>query len=382
VIPLVDPGFGADERAAVDRVMDSGWISMGPETAAFEAELAAAVGLSSPGVMVSNGTAALHLALQALGVGAGDEVIVPSLTFVASAAAVRMVGARPVLVDVLGASEPTVSPSAVEAALTPRTRAIVAVHYGGWSARLAALRSLTSSAGVFLVEDAAHAPAVPSSEVPGCYLGTVGDAGCFSFHATKNLACGEGGMVVARDPAVLDRVRRLRSHGMTGPASAPYDVPDLGWNLRPTDLTAAIARAQLAKLPTEQATRQTLTTHYHSLLAPHTPSLTLPFAEPGERPSSHHLMPVVLPEGTDRAAVQAELKGAGIPTSVHYPPIHHFSAYRDMAAAAGLPQTEAIADRLLTLPLHGRLTPDDVATVVSALVAALAPRSVEVVRHG
>jgi dTDP-4-amino-4,6-dideoxygalactose transaminase len=337
-----------------------------------------------------------------------------------------MVGARPVLVDIVGPDEPTLAPGVVRAALTPRTRAIVAVHYGGWSTRLAELRAIADAAGAVLVEDAAHAPLVPSTEVPGRHLGTIGDAGCFSFHATKNLACGEGGMVVARDPAVRDRVRRLRSHAMTGPTSAPYDVAEVGYNHRPTDLTAAIARAQLARLPAENAARRALAAEYHRLLAPL--PVTVPFtSDPGsatatdpagssiaactdrgasagpaagagparatsidartglataaasaaragtvggERPSAHHLMPIVLPEGTDRPAVQAALREAGIQTGVHYPPIHRFSAYRGMAAG-DLSQTEAIADRILSLPIHGRLGPDDAGRVVDVLAGAL-----------
>jgi dTDP-4-amino-4,6-dideoxygalactose transaminase len=373
-IPLADPGFGPDERAAVDRVMDSGWLSMGPETAALETELAAGLG-SDGAVSVSNGTAALHLALLALGVGPGDEVVVPSLTFVASAAAALMVGARPVLVDIVGPHDPTVDPNAVRAALTPRTRAIVAVHYGGWSARLGALRAVADAAGAFLVEDAAHAPLVPAADVPGRSLGTVGDAGCFSFHATKNLASGEGGMVVARDPEVRDRVRTLRSHGMTAPSwdhrwgrAAAYDVPRLGFNYRPTDLTAAIARVQLARLPDEQAARAGLTAEYRRRLADL--PVGLPFAAPGEGPSSYHLLPIVLPAGVDRPAVQAALRAAGIHSGVHYPPVHRFSAYRGMAHGR-LDRTEAVADRLLSLPLHGRLTTADVGRVVDELATAL-----------
>ena len=269
-VALADPGLGEPERAAVDRVMRSGWISMGPEVAAFEEEFAAALGTGGA-VHVSSGTAALHLAALALGWGPGDEVVVPSLTFVATAATVAAVGATPVFADVRGDDDLTLDPADVLAALTPRTRGIVAVHYGGWPAHLDVLRAVAEGAGLALVEDAAHTPPEPRG---GGALGTVGDVGCFSLHATKNLTAGEGGVVVARDPATLARVRALRSHAMSAPSwdrqrgrASAYDVAEVGFNYRPTDLTAAIARVQLGKLPAEQAARRARAAEYRRLLA-------------------------------------------------------------------------------------------------------------------
>ena len=366
-IALADPGIGAAEGAAVDRVVRSGWISMGPETAALEAEFAAAH-VVGDAVAVNSGTAALHLALQALGVGPGDEVVVPSLTFVATAAAALMVGARPVFADVVGPADLTIDPVGVRAALTARTRAIVAVHYAGWPADLVELRSLADAAGVALVEDAAHAPLTPGP-VAGRMLGTIGDVGCFSFHAAKNMTCGEGGMVVARDAAVLARVRILRSHAMT----AERDVPEVGFNYRPTDLGAAIGRVQLARLGHENEVRRALTAEYRRRLAEAGVPVSVPFA--GAGPSAHHLLPVLLPPGTDRASVQALLGAAGVRTAVHYPPIHRYSAYRDAPTSpAGLERTEAVCPRLLSLPLHGRMSNADVRRVVAALADALGIR--------
>jgi dTDP-4-amino-4,6-dideoxygalactose transaminase len=369
---LADPGLGDEERAAVDRVMRSGWITLGDETTAFEAEFAAALGTRSA-VAVSSGTAALHLALLGLGIGPGDEVVVPSLTFVATAAAVLMTGADPVFVDVIGPEDLTLDPAEVAASVGPRTAAVIAVHYGGWAARCRELRAVVDDAGIALVEDTAHAPPTPG---PDGVLGTIGHAGCFSFHATKNMTAGEGGMVVARSPEVLDRVRALRSHGMTAASwdrrwgrAARYDVPELGYNYRPTDLGSAIGRVQLARLDHERALRRDLTATYRRLLAP-LPA-ALPFS--AAAPSAHHLLPILLPAGADRDRIQAELRGSGIHTGVHFPPVHQFSAYRRFRRdPSRLQRTEALAPRLLSLPLHGRMSGADVERVVAALAAALA----------
>jgi dTDP-4-amino-4,6-dideoxygalactose transaminase len=391
-ITLADPGIGDQERAVVDRVMRSGWISMGKETEAFETELAGALDAAGA-VAVNSGTAALHLAALALGLGPGDEVVVPSLTFVATAAAALMVGARPVFVDVAGPDDLTLDPAAVSAALTTRTRAIVAVHYGGWPAQIGQLRAIADAAGVALVEDAAHAPLV---RCPEGMLGTIGDVGCFSFHAAKNITTGEGGMVVSQDPELLDRVRRLRSHGMATPTTQQgkrermpgYDVAEVGFNYRPTDLAAAIGRVQLARFDREQESRRALTAEYCRLLSGS--PVTLPFALPdNSTPSAHHLLPVLLPTEVDRDRLQADLREGGVHTSVHYPPVHLFSLYRELAAADGrtdgpasLPWTEQLAPRLLSLPLHGRMDPGDVGRVVAALEGALAVQRVDPVPAG
>jgi dTDP-4-amino-4,6-dideoxygalactose transaminase len=371
-IALVDPDIGPAEIEAVTRVMRSGWVSIGAETAAFEADFAAALGVDEA-VAVSSGTAALHLACAALGLGPGDEVVVPSLTFVATASAVRMTGAQPVFADVAGPTDLSVDPASVAAAITPRTRAVIAVHYGGWPADLVTLRAVTNAAGITLIEDAAHAPVLAT---PAGMAGTVGDIGCFSFHATKNLTTGEGGMVVARDPALLASVRALRSHAFT-PSG---DIDRVGFNYRPTDLTSAIGRVQLTRLAEDRALRRRRTAEYHGLLGP---VAAAPVHPPGSL-SAHHLLPILLPEPVDRSVVQAALQSCAIQTRVHYPPIHRYSAYRPPAGQPSpqLPRTDSLAPRLLTLPLHRRMTTGDVEVVVAALAGALADQHVGVGHAG
>jgi dTDP-4-amino-4,6-dideoxygalactose transaminase len=374
-VTVADTTVADEELDAVAGVIRSGWLGAGPVTRRFERALADALG-TADAVAVNSGTAALHLALLALGVGPGDEVVLPSLSFVAAAAATTLCGARPVFADVTGDDDLTVDPGDVGSRITPRTRVVVAMHYGGHRADIDAMAELARRRGVFLVEDAAHAPAVPG---PDGFLGTVGDVGCFSFHAAKNMTAGEGGAVVARDPSILERIRAYRSHAIAAPAPAAegsdhadwdYDVTGFSLNYRPTDISSAIAAVQLARLGHDQVVRSRLVARYHELL-PGTGAI-IPFA--GERsPAAHHLMAVLLPAGADRAAVRRRLAADGVQTSVHYPPTHLFSAYRDRfgTGPGDLPVTESVATRLLTLPLHARMSEDDVVRVVGVLRGAL-----------
>lgn len=378
-VVLFDVDVGDEEIAAVAEVLRSRWLSVGAVTAAFEQEFAAAHGVPAA-VAVSSGTAALHLAAQALGLGPDDEVIMPSLTFVASAATMLLVGARPVFAEIKGPHDLTLDPDDVARRITPRTRAIVAMHYGGYAADMVALRALAEQHNLWLIEDAAHAPQVSTTQG---MLGTLGDIGCFSFFSTKNMTTGEGGMVVARDPAVLSRVRSLRAHCMTTSSwdkhhgrSSSYDVDGVGLNYRPTDISSALGRIQLRKLRTDRERRAALVQQYRALLAP--TGLELPFAE-REGDSAHHLFPLLLPADLDRSVFQEQLKAAGIQSSVHYPPIHLFSYYRAHCDGqpGSLPRTEDVTARVVSLPLHVRMSKDQVELVAQTVRAAVAGRSRE-----
>ncbi|MFD6433657.1 DegT/DnrJ/EryC1/StrS family aminotransferase [Streptomyces venezuelae] len=373
-IALYRPQIGQAEIDAVTQVLRSGWLSTGPVTEDFEGKYAAALGVGSA-VAVSNGTAALHLAVLSLDLGPGDEVVLPSLNFVSAAATVALSGATPVFADVKGAHDLCIDPEDAARRITPRTRAIVAMHYGGHPADLTALAHLARTHGLALIEDCAHAPVTDS---PHGMLGTVGDIGCFSFFATKNLAMGEGGMVVARDPAVADRIRRLRSHALTVSAqqrhhggSSLYDVDTLGLNYRPTEIGCAIGRVQLEALPAGQVRRQEAVAMYREQLAP-LPDITVPYADRPVEGSAHHLFAVVLPEGADRDALQDRLRAARIQSGVHYPPTHLFSAYqrRSRGGPCRLPVTEDVMARQLSLPLHPGIGKDEVRQVVEAVSAA------------
>lgn len=373
-VALAENTVGAAEIAAVTEVLSSGWLSAGPVTRAFETEFAAALG-AHDAVAVSSGTAALHLATLALDLRPGDEVIVPSLSFVASAAMVALHGGTPVFADVISAEEPTIAPADVRRLLTPRTRAVVVMHYAGYPAHTEEIAALAHRNGAAVIEDAAHAPVVRSA---AGMLGTVGNIGCFSFFATKNLTTGEGGMVVARQPELLDRVRSMRSHHITRSTwdraqtgGSDYDVAGIGLNYRPTEMSSAIGRVQLDRLSEDRVLRRRLVHRYRELLR-EVPGVRVPFARhTGD--SAFHLMAVLLPPGQDRTRVQAALLADGVQTSVHYRATHLLSAYRDGpdVPTRRLPVTEDLTDRLLSLPLHGRMTDDDVAYVVAALAAAV-----------
>jgi dTDP-4-amino-4,6-dideoxygalactose transaminase len=371
-VPLADVVVPEADIAAVADVYRSGWLSMGPETEAFEADFAAYTG-ADHAVAVANGTAALHLICLAAGLGPGDEVVVPSMTFVATVNAVAYTGATPVFADVAGLTEPWLARDAVAAAITPRTRAIMTLAYGGHPGQTQSLAALAAERGLVLLEDAAHAA---GTRVGDRHAGTFGAAGAFSFFSNKNLAVGEGGMAITGDADLAARMRLLRSHGMTtltwdryrGHASS-YDVIARGFNYRIDEPRAALARRRLARLDAENERRAQLDARYRDALADVTGLVAALPPAPGAR-SAHHLFAVVLDEGADGAAFRAALEARGIQTSLHYPPAHRFTAFAGQAAV--LPVTEAYGDRAVTLPLFATMTEQQHDWVLDAVRGALA----------
>lgn len=372
-IPLADIDLGPEEEAAVLDVLRRRWLSMGETTATFEADFAALTG-AGHALAVTNCTAALHLAGMALGWGPGDEVIVPSLTFVATANAVRYTGATPIFADITGLDDFSLSAEDAARRITPRTRAIVVVHYAGYAADMPAIRALAERYGLDVVEDVAHAP---GATLGGRALGTWGRIGCFSFFANKNMTTGEGGMITTDDDDVAGRLRLLRSNGMTSLTwdrhkghAWSYDVVAPGYNYRLDEMRAAVGRVQLAKLPAANERRRALDALYRQLLPAATPELGLPYSET-RGISACHLRPALLPVGASRTRFMDEMKAQGIQTSIHYPPVHTFSYYREQGRHTSLPLTETVGEREVTLPLHPGMTPGDVESVVAAVAEAL-----------
>ena len=341
--------------------------------AEFESGFAELVG-STHALSVANGTAALHLCLLAIGCGPGDEVILPSLNFVAAANAIAHTGARPVFCDIGGQHDLNLAPADVEAALTPATKAILVLHYGGFPCDIQAVLDLAGQRGIAVLEDAAHAP---GARLDGKACGTFGVAGCFSFFSNKNLAMGEGGMITTDDDDVAGRLRLLRSHGMTtltwdrhrGHAHS-YDVLTQGFNYRLDEIRAAIGLVQLSHLEERNARRGVLWRHYVERLQDAAPLVVPSFGQKGEATPAHHLAVVLLPPDARRDDVRSQLAVEGIQTSVHYPPIHRFTTYAS-ANERALPQTERLADRLLTLPLYPHMTIEQADRVSDVLLAAL-----------
>jgi dTDP-4-amino-4,6-dideoxygalactose transaminase len=368
-VPLADVLVDGELLEAVAETVASGWWSMGPRVAEFEHDFATFTG-SRHAIAVSNGTAALHLAFLAVGCGPGDEVVVPSLNFVAAANMVRATGARPVFCDIVGSDDLNLDPADLEQAVGPATKAILVLHYGGYPCDIVRVRAIARKRGVAVVEDAAHAP---GARVDGEMCGTLGDVGCFSFFANKNMPLGEGGMVTTDDDALAEHIRLLRSHGMTsltwdrhrGHAHS-YDVLEAGFNYRLDEIRAAIGLVQLRRLTNENVARAKIVAAYRDALHG-VGGLTMPFASAEPSLAAHHLAVLVLPEGIDRSAFRSSLTAAGIQTSVHYPPIHRFASYA--TSGRPLPETDAVAERLLTLPLFGHMTTDQVQHVIETVTA-------------
>jgi dTDP-4-amino-4,6-dideoxygalactose transaminase len=370
-VPLADVVVSEEDIAAVADVYRSGWLSMGPQTETLEREFAEYVG-TQHALAVANGTAALHLVCAGAGLGPGDEVVVPSMTFVATVNAIAYTGATPVFADVVSLSEPWLDPEAVARALSPRTKAVMTMAYGGHPGGIEALAALSADRRLVLLEDAAHAV---GSRASGHHLGTFGRAGAFSFFSNKNLAVGEGGMVVTDDDELAARMRLLRSHGMTtltwdrhrGHASA-YDVVDVGFNYRIDEPRAALARRRLARLDDENARRAELDARYRDRLDA-IPGLTCALAPVDGAQLAHHLFTIVLDEGIDREPLRAAMAERGIQTSVHYPPVHRFSIHADRGW--DLPVTEAYGARAVSLPMFATMTTAQQDAVVEALRAVI-----------
>lgn len=371
-VPLADVVVGEDDIAVVADVYRSGWLSMGPETEALERDFAAYTG-AAHAFAVSNGTAALHLLCAAAGLAEGDEVIVPSLTFVATANAVRYTGADVVFADIVSLTGPWLSATAAEAAITPRTRAIMHMTYGGHPGEVVALRELADRHGLVLLEDAAHGA---GTRLGGRHVGTFGAGGAFSFFSNKNLAVGEGGMVVVADDEAAERIRLLRSHGMTtltwdryrGHASG-YDVVMLGYNHRIDEPRAALARRRLARLDDDNAARGRIDAAYRDALAD-VGGIEPALAPVPDATLAHHLFTVVLDERIDRDGFREALAAQGIQTSLHYPAVHRFSIYAD--TPYDLPLTDAYSARAVTLPMFATMTAAQLDAVLAAVRTAAA----------
>ncbi len=370
VVPLSDIRFDDADVEAVAGVYRSGWLSQGPQVAAFESEFAAYLGVDHA-IAVASGTAALQLICAAARLSAGDEVVLPSLTFAATAAAVVHAGATPVFADIRGERRPWLSADEVEAVIGERTRAIITVSYAGHPGEAQELQVLARDRGLLLIEDAAHAL---GARVASRHAGTIGDAGAFSFFANKNLPLGEGGMIVTGDHELAARARLLRSHGLSSDTWArhhggeiDYDVLEPGFNFRLDEARAALGRRLLHRLPADTSRRAELAAHYAEELRSLSAVQPAIESEAGVD-SAWHIFPLLIDPPVDRSELRESLREKGVQTSVHYRPLHLTRAF---ASACALPLTENYASRTLTLPLFPHMTEAQQAHVLDAVVAAI-----------
>lgn len=373
-LPFSRPSISNAEIRAVVRTLREGWLTMGPRVLEFEAAFARAV-RAPHAVAVSSCTAALHATLAAIGVGAGDEVVTSPFTFTATANVVALLGGRPVFADI----EPdtfNLDPAQVAARATSRTRAIIAVDYGGHPADLDRLQEVASSSGAFLLEDAAHAFGAAYRGTP---VGAIAQATAFSFYATKNLTTGEGGMVTTADATLAAKLRSLRLHGIsrdawkryTAAGSWYYEVEEVGFKYNLTDVAAAMGLVQLRRAPALQRKRATLVTRLAKGLAGHR-GLEVPRPRPEVR-SAWHLFPILLNLDRlriDRARFIEALRAENIGTSVHFIPLHLQPVYqRRFGFRRGdFPVAESVYERILSLPLYPAMTAADAQDVVDAVV--------------
>jgi dTDP-4-amino-4,6-dideoxygalactose transaminase len=373
-VPFHRPYITEDEIGEVVDSLRTGWLTIGPKTARFETDFAAFLG-SPHAVALNSCTAALHLALVTLGVGEGDEVIVPDMTFTATGEVAVWLGARPVVVDVDPVTR-NMTPEAFERAITPRTKAVIPVHHGGQPCDMDEILETARLRGVAVVEDCAHA--VPAS-YRGRPAGTLGDVGCFSFYATKTLATGEGGMFVTGREALAERARLLRLHGISRDAwkrytkegSWRYDVLEAGYKCNMTDLQAGLGLAQLRKVVAMREMRASVARRYDAAFSGLTGLIT-PVIRP-DRETAWHLYVVEIGEGAltvGRDRVIELLNERGIGTSVHFIPLHRHTWWREKAGlkAADYPASEGMFERMLSLPIWPGMKEADVDAVIGALV--------------
>lgn len=371
-VQLFELNYDEREQQAVKEVLDSKWITMGQKTIDFENKYADFLGYDSKCLAVSNGTAALHIALLACGVCEGDEVITPSLTFIADQNVTYMTGAKNVLADVYSYEDWSMDPDDIEAKITKKTKAVMIVHYAGFACDMERITDICKKHGLFLIEDCAH---TPGADYKGRPLGTFGDVSAFSFFSNKNLSVGEGGMVSTRDASLYNKLKGLRSHGMTVPSfdrfkgrAVSYDVDMPGFNYRIDEIRSALGLVQLDKLASANESRAKLVKYYYDRLDS-MKGVKIPFRNFERGKPNYHIMPILLDENIDRLTVINSMKDKGVQTSIHYPAIQNFTAYKNIVNST--PKAEYISEHELTLPLFPTMTIEQVDLVCDALFQSL-----------
>ena len=372
-VQLSELSYDQYEDLAIQKVLKSRWLTMGEHTAKFELEFSNYLGSKYTGVATSSGTASLYLILKALDLPKGSEVIVPALTFVSDVNVVLELGLVPVLADCVSLIDLNVSDESVLKLITKKTKAIIIVHFAGYPKCLNYLKEICQEKQIFLIEDVAHAP---GASINQSMCGTIADFGFFSFFSNKNLACGEGGFVTSNDSLVLNKIRLMRSHGMTAPTldrhegrSTTYDIAFTGLNFRIDEIRSALAIEQLKKLDNNNKARGNLVKKYCKNLQ--NSKIIIPFsgydlfATP-----SYHIFPIILPSKISRSKVIEFMKKNGIQTSIHYPSFKNFTAHKTWSEKYKTPFADEVSNREITLPLFPTLLENEVDFVSEKLLEA------------
>lgn len=380
-VPFFRPSIGEDEIAAVTECLRSGWLTTGPKTAEFETSFIDFLGGGVEAVAVNSATAALHLGLEALGVGPGDEVIVPTLTFTATAEVVRYLGAQPVLIDV-DATTLCIDPACVEAAITDKTKVIMPVHFAGRMCDMTSLRAIADKHGLRILDDAAHA--LPAHH-RGIIVGKTGaDVTAFSFYANKTMTTGEGGMLVTSDPAIAARTRTMRLHGIdrdvfnrfTDPrASWVYDVVAPGFKYNLTDIASALGLVQLQRAHDFGRIRAERVARYDAAFAD-LPLILPPRPAEGDGHSWHlYIVQLTTNAPIDRDNFIGALKEQGIGVSVHYRPLNQMTVWKPFCEGASFPQADLVFSRCVSLPLFMAMTDAEQDRVIEVVRGVLGRKS-------
>ena len=368
-VQLFKLNYDKRESEAVKETVDSGWITMGEKTKKFEDNFEEMLGGDIHATALSSATAALHVALLALDIKAGDEVIIPALTFVADINVVRMVGATPILADCGGYNDWNITAQTIKEQISSRTKAVILVHFAGYPCQMDEIVELCNKESIYLIEDCAHAP---DAKYKGRACGTYGEYGCFSFFTNKNLSVGEGGMLTTKNAQLAQQAKYFRSHGMTALTldrhkgrAITYDVAQSGLNYRIDEMRSALGLVQLDKLIGANHKRKLLVERYIQNLST-LKSLSIPFSDLEDIDSVYHIFPILLNRGVDRVSIIGELKEMGIQSSIHYPAFRDFRAFRDIGLN-NAPIAEDIAKRELTLPLYPTMSFSEVDLVCDSI---------------
>ena len=363
-VPLFKLNYSELENSAVNKVLNSQWLSMGENTNTLEKSFEKYIGNDVKAIAVSSGTAALHLSMKAIGIKKGDEIIVPSLSFIAQINIIENLGAVPVLLDCKSVNDWNMDLSQIKKKINNKTRAIIILHYAGYPCEVSEeLRIFCSNKNILIIEDAAHAP---GAEINKIKCGAIGDMACFSFFSNKNISAGEGGLITVKDTELANKLKMLRSHGMTSMSldkikgrSSGYDVVESGLNYRIDEIRSALAIEQLKKLDESNKKRKKNVEIYINLL--HKTSLCIPFLKNiNFNKSSYHIFPILLPEKINRLNFMEKMKEKGIQTSIHYPPFWKFTKYKDFFDKNDYPICDKITKQQVTLPLYPSMTEENI----------------------